>query len=306
MRSFLLLFILTFRVEYSKIFLSNTKICKEIFMNKSRELELKRIANEVRFGIIEGVYSAGCGHPGGSLSIADVLTYLYFEEMNVDPKNPKWDARDRFVLSKGHTAPALYAALAERGFFPKEELKTLRKIDSRLQGHPDMKGTPGVDMTTGSLGLGVSAACGMALAAKIDGKDYRTYAILGDGESQEGQVWEAAMFAAHYKLDNLCFILDLNGLQIDGKITEVMNPTPHDKKFEGFGFNVILANAHDFESIEAAFAAARACKGKPSVIIANSVKGKGVSFMEDQVGWHGSAPNDEQYAQAVAEIKASL
>ena len=275
-------------------------------MEQNRELKLRRIANNIRKGIIEGVYNAGCGHPGGSLSIADILTYLYFEEMNIDPKDPKAEGRDRFVLSKGHTAPALYAALAERGYFDVEELKTLRKTTSRLQGHPDMKGTPGVDMTTGSLGLGVSAACGMALAAKIDGKDYRTYAILGDGESQEGQVWEAAMFAAHYKLDNLCFILDLNGLQIDGKITEVMNPMPHDKKFEGFGFNVIIADAHDFESIEAAFAAARACKGKPSVIIANSVKGKGVSFMEDQASWHGSAPNDEQYAQAVAEIKASL
>ena len=275
-------------------------------MENSEKKQFSLLANNVRFGIIEGVYNAGCGHPGGSLSIADVITYLYFKEMNVDPKNPKMDSRDRFVLSKGHTAPALYAVLAERGYFDKEELKTLRKTTSRLQGHPDMKGTPGVDMTTGSLGLGVSAACGMALAAKIDGKTYRTYAILGDGESQEGQVWEAAMFAAHYKLDNLCFILDLNGLQIDGKITEVMNPMPHDKKFEGFGFNVILANAHDFESIEAAFANARACKGKPSVIIANSVKGKGVSFMEDQASWHGTAPNDEQYAQAVAEIKASV
>ena len=275
-------------------------------MENSKELKLKRLANNIRLGIIEGVYSAGCGHPGGSLSIADLLTYLYFEEMNIDPKNPKLETRDRFVLSKGHTAPALYAVLAERGYFAKEDLKTLRQADSYLQGHPDMKGTPGVDMTTGSLGLGVSAACGMALAAKIDGKDYRTYAILGDGESQEGQVWEAAMFASHYKLDNLCFILDLNGLQIDGKITDVMNPTPHDKKFEGFGFNVIIADAHDFESIEAAFANARACKGKPSVIIANSVKGKGVSFMEDQAGWHGAAPNDEQYEQAVAEIKASL
>ena len=275
-------------------------------MDNAKLQMLKETAREIRLGILEGVHAAASGHPGGSLSIADIMTYLYFSEMNVNPADPKNPDRDRLVLSKGHTAPALYAALAEKGFFSKEELKNLRQVGSFLQGHPDMKGTPGVDMTTGSLGLGVSAACGMALAAKIDGKDYRTYAILGDGESQEGQVWEAAMFAAHYKLDNLCFILDLNGLQIDGKITEVMNPTPHDKKFEGFGFNVILANAHDFESIEAAFAAARACKGKPSVIIANSVKGKGVSFMEDQAGWHGSAPNDEQYAQAVAEIKASL
>ncbi len=275
-------------------------------MDNAKLQMLKETAKNIRLGILEGVHAAASGHPGGSLSIADIMTYLYFSEMNVNPADPKNPDRDRLVLSKGHTAPALYAALAEKGFFSKDELKTLRQVGSFLQGHPDMKGTPGVDMTTGSLGLGVSAACGMALAAKIDGKDYRTYAILGDGESQEGQVWEAAMFAAHYKLDNLCFILDLNGLQIDGKITEVMNPTPHDKKFEGFGFNVILANAHDFESIEAAFAAARACKGKPSVIIANSVKGKGVSFMEDQAGWHGAAPNDEQYEQAVAEIKASL
>ena len=275
-------------------------------MDNAKLQMLKETAKNIRLGILEGVHAAASGHPGGSLSIADIMTYLYFSEMNVNPADPKNPDRDRLVLSKGHTAPALYAALAEKGFFSKDELKNLRQVGSFLQGHPDMKGTPGVDMTTGSLGLGVSAACGMALAAKIDGKAYRTYAILGDGESQEGQVWEAAMFAAHYKLDNLCFILDLNGLQIDGKITEVMNPTPHDKKFEGFGFNVILANAHDFESIEAAFAAARACKGKPSVIIANSVKGKGVSFMEDQAGWHGSAPNDEQYEQAVAEIKASL
>ena len=275
-------------------------------MDNAKLQMLKETAREIRLGILEGVHAAASGHPGGSLSIADIMTYLYFSEMNVNPADPKNPDRDRLVLSKGHTAPALYAALAERGFFSKDELKNLRQVGSFLQGHPDMKGTPGVDMTTGSLGLGVSAACGMALAAKIDGKDYRTYAILGDGESQEGQVWEAAMFAAHYKLDNLCFILDLNGLQIDGKITEVMNPMPHDKKFEGFGFNVIIADAHDFESIEAAFANARACKGKPSVIIANSVKGKGVSFMEDQASWHGSAPNDEQYAQAVAEIKASL
>ncbi len=275
-------------------------------MDNAKLTMLKEKAAAIRLGVLEGVHAAASGHPGGSLSVADIMTYLYFSEMNVDPANPKMADRDRLVLSKGHTAPALYAALAEKGFFSKDELKNLRQVGSFLQGHPDMKGTPGVDMTTGSLGLGVSAACGMALAAKIDGKDYRTYTIIGDGESQEGQVWEAAMFAAHYKLDNLCFILDLNGLQIDGKITEVMNPTPHDKKFEGFGFNVILADAHDFESLEAAFANARACKGKPSVIIANSVKGKGVSFMENQAGWHGSAPNDEQYAIAVAEIKASL
>lgn len=275
-------------------------------MEQTKLTELKKHAAAVRLGILDGTHAAASGHPGGSLSIADVITYLYFEEMNVDPKDPHAADRDRLVLSKGHTAPALYAVLAEKGYFPKEDLLTLRQADSYLQGHPDMKHTPGVDMTTGSLGLGVSAACGIALAAKIDKKDYRTYAIIGDGESEEGQVWEAAMFAAHYKLDNLCFILDLNGLQIDGKITDVMNPTPHDKKFEAFGFNVLNADAHDFDSIASAFAAARECHGRPTVIIAHSVKGKGVSFMENQVGWHGKAPNDAEYAQARAEILASL
>lgn len=275
-------------------------------MEQTKLTELKKHAAAVRLGILDGTHAAASGHPGGSLSIADVITYLYFEEMNVDPKDAHAADRDRLVLSKGHTAPALYAVLAEKGYFPKEDLLTLRQADSYLQGHPDMKHTPGVDMTTGSLGLGVSAACGMALAAKIDKKDYRTYAIIGDGESEEGQVWEAAMFAAHYKLDNLCFILDLNGLQIDGKITDVMNPTPHDKKFEAFGFNVLNADAHDFDSIASAFAAARECHGRPTVIIAHSVKGKGVSFMENQVGWHGKAPNDAEYAQARAEILASL
>lgn len=275
-------------------------------MEQTKLTELKKHAAAVRLGILDGTHAAASGHPGGSLSIADVITYLYFEEMNVDPKDPHAADRDRLVLSKGHTAPALYAVLAEKGYFPKEDLLTLRQADSYLQGHPDMKHTPGVDMTTGSLGLGVSAACGMVLAAKIDKKDYRTYAIIGDGESEEGQVWEAAMFAAHYKLDNLCFILDLNGLQIDGKITDVMNPTPHDKKFEAFGFNVLNADAHDFDSIASAFAAARECHGRPTVIIAHSVKGKGVSFMENQVGWHGKAPNDAEYAQARAEILASL
>lgn len=275
-------------------------------MEQTKLTELKKHAAAVRLGILDGTHAAASGHPGGSLSIADVITYLYFEEMNVDPKDPHAADRDRLVLSKGHTAPALYAVLAEKGYFPKEDLLTLRQADSYLQGHPDMKHTPGVDMTTGSLGLGVSAACGMALAAKIDKKDYRTYAIIGDGESEEGQVWEAAMFAAHYKLDNLCFILDLNGLQIDGKITDVMNPTPHDKKFEAFGFNVLNADAHDFDSIASAFASARECHGRPTVIIAHSVKGKGVSFMENQVGWHGKAPNDAEYAQARAEILASL
>ena len=271
-------------------------------MQSSEKLALQRTANNVRLGIIEGVYNAGCGHPGGSLSIADVITYLYFKELNVDPKNPKWDDRDRFVLSKGHTAPALYAVLAERGFFDKDELKTLRKTESRLQGHPDMKGIPGVDMSTGSLGLGISAACGMALSAKAYGKDYRVYTIVGDGESEEGQVWEAAMFAAHYKLDNLVCVLDLNGLQIDGKITEVMNPTPHDEKFRAFGWNVIVINGHDFDEIEAAFAKAREVKGMPTAIISKSVKGKGVSYMEDKCEWHGQAPKEDLYKVALEDL----
>ncbi len=275
-------------------------------MDQSTKRELALKAAQVRLNILEAVHAAKSGHPGGSLSIAEVITYLYNKEMKVDPKNPKWADRDRLVLSKGHTAPALYAILAEQGFFPREELKKLRQVDSFLQGHPDMKHTPGVDMTTGSLGLGISAACGMALAAKIDNKDYRTYTILGDGETEEGQVWEAAMFAAHYKLDNLCVIVDWNGLQIDGPIAEVMNPAPHDKKFEAFGFHVISIDAHDFDQIEAALAEARTVKGKPTAIIMTSVKGKGVSFMENQCGWHGNAPNDEQYAQAVAEIKATM
>ena len=272
-------------------------------MEQSRELELKRIANSVRRGIIDSVYSAGCGHPGGSLSIADILTYLYFEELNVDPKDPKKADRDRFVLSKGHTAPALYAVLAEKGYFPKEDLNTLRQIDSYLQGHPDMKGTPGVDMSTGSLGLGFSTACGMALAAKIDGKDYRTYTIVGDGESEEGQIWEAAMFASHYKLDNLCAVLDLNKLQIDGPIAEVMNPMPHDEKFRAFGWHVIVIDAHSFSDLEAAFEEAKTVKGKPTMIIANSVKGKGVSYMENKCEWHGQAPKEDQYKIAVEELE---
>ena len=275
-------------------------------MDQSMKRELALKAAQVRLNILEAVHAAKSGHPGGSLSIAEVITYLYNKEMKTDPKNPKWADRDRLVLSKGHTAPPLYAILAEQGFFPREELSKLRQIDSFLQGHPDMKHTPGVDMTTGSLGLGISAACGMALAAKIDNKDYRTYAILGDGETEEGQVWEAEMFAAHYKLDNLCVIVDWNGLQIDGPIAEVMNPAPHDKKFEAFGFHVISIDAHDFDQIEAALAEARTVKGKPTAIIMTSVKGKGVSFMENQCSWHGSAPNDEQYAQAVAEIKATM
>ena len=268
---------------------------------------LKKTAAEVRLGILEGVYNAGSGHPGGSLSAADVMTYLYFCEMNIDPQNPKMPNRDRFVLSKGHAAPLYYSVLANRGYFPKQDLATLRKLDSYLQGHPDMKHTPGVDMSTGSLGLGISAACGMALAGKIGKYDYRVYTMIGDGESEEGQVWEAAMFAAHYKLDNLCALLDLNGLQIDGKITDVMDPTPHDEKFRAFGWNVFTCDAHDFDSIEAAFNEAKnANNGKPSVIISSSVKGKGVSFMENQCGWHGKAPSKEEYETAVSEIKAYM
>lgn len=273
-------------------------------MTPSRVLELKKQANDIRIGIIEGVYNAACGHPGGSLSIADIVTYLYFEHMNVDPAHPKMDERDRFVLSKGHTAPALYAALAHRGFFPVEELKTLRKFSSRLQGHPDMKNIPGVDMSTGSLGLGISAACGMALVGKLDGKPYRVYTVLGDGESEEGQVWEAAMFAAHYKLDNLCAMLDFNGLQIDGKITDVMNPTPHDEKFRAFGWHVITIDAHDFDAIDAAFREAQTVKGKPTLILAKSVKGKGVSYMENNCDWHGKAPKGDEYTVAMNDLRA--
>ena len=266
---------------------------------------LKEKALNIRLGALEGIHAASSGHPGGSLAIADILAYLYFAEMNVDPANPKDENRDRLVLSKGHTAPALYAALAEKGFFDKDILKTLRKFGSILQGHPDMKHIPGIDMSTGSLGQGFSAACGIALAGKIDGKDYRVYSILGDGESEEGQIWEAAMFGAHYKLDNLVAIVDNNGLQIDGKVTEVMNPTPLDEKFAAFGWNVINIDGHDFDQIADALACARAVKGKPTAIIAKCVKGKGVSYMEDQVGWHGSAPKDDQYEQAVAELKAN-
>ncbi|MBR5155855.1 MAG: transketolase [Clostridia bacterium] len=275
-------------------------------MNTETLTSLKLSAANVRKMALEAVHSAKSGHPGGSLSATDILTYLYKAEMNVDPKNPKDPDRDRFVLSKGHAAPLLYAVLAECGYIPKEDIKTLRKADSYLQGHPDMKGTNGVDMSTGSLGQGISAACGMALAGKIDNKDYRVYAILGDGECEEGQVWEAAMLAAHYNLDNLCVFLDFNGLQIDGDITEVMNPTPFDKKFEAFQWNVITIDGHNFEEIEAALAKAKATKGMPTIIIANTVKGKGVSFMENQASWHGSAPNDEQYAQAIAEIDEEI
>lgn len=268
------------------------------------KIKLARIAAEIRKGALTAVYSASSGHPGGSLGIADILAYLYFEEMNVDPKNPKDPDRDRFVLSKGHTSPALYATLAERGFFPKEDLKTFRHKDSYLQGHPDMKHIPGVDMSTGSLGLGISAACGMALSAKISEKKYRVWTILGDGESEEGQVWEAAMFAAHYGLNNLCAFVDFNGLQIDGPVTEVMNPTPLDKKFEAFGWNVITIDGHDFDQIEKAVNVAKT-SSNPTAVIAKTIKGKGVSYMENAVSWHGSAPNKEQYELGMKELEAA-
>ncbi len=271
-------------------------------MDTKRKTELAEIARKIRVGIIDAVYSANSGHPGGSLSIADVLTYLYFEEMNIDPANPTWEDRDRLVLSKGHCAPGLYSALAHRGYFPVEDLKTFRKTSSYLQGHPDMKHTPGVDMSSGSLGQGTSVSCGMALASKIDNKSQRIYAILGDGETQEGQVWEAAMFAGNMKLSNLVWLIDFNGLQIDGPIAEVMNPTPYDKKFAAFGWNVVECDAHDFDSIEAAYKAARECTDKPTVIISHSTKGKGVSFMENNVAWHGAAPNAEQYEVAMADL----
>lgn len=275
-------------------------------MERAEKLNLQKIATRIRLGIIEGTFHAKSGHPGGSLSIADTLAYLYWKEMNIDPANPKMEGRDRLVLSKGHTAPALYAALAERGYFPVEELATLRHIGSRLQGHPNMNDTPGVEMSTGSLGQGISTACGMALAAKLKNEDSRVYTILGDGEIEEGQVWEAAMFAAHYKLDNLVAVIDNNNLQIDGPITEVMSSYPITDKFTAFGWNVIAIDAHDFDQIEAAFKAAREVKGKPTAIIQKSVKGKGVSFMEDQVSWHGTVPNAEQYEQAKAELTAAL
>ena len=269
-------------------------------MNK---LELQKKANEVRKGIVTAVHGAKAGHPGGSLSAADIFTYLYFEEMNIDPQDPKKADRDRFVLSKGHTAPGLYSALANRGYFPVEDLPTLRHLGSYLQGHPCMQETPGVDMSSGSLGQGISAAVGMALAAKMDNKDYRTYTLLGDGEIQEGQVWEAAMFAGHRKLDNLVVIVDNNGLQIDGKIDDVCSPYPIDKKFEAFNFHVINIDGNDFDQIDAAFKEARATKGMPTAIVCKTVKGKGVSFMENNAGWHGKAPNDEEYAAAMADLE---
>ena len=270
-------------------------------MNK---LELQKTANEVRKGIVTAVHSAKAGHPGGSLSSADLFTYLYFEEMNIDPKEPKKADRDRFVLSKGHTAPGLYAALANRGYFPVEDLKTLRHIGSYLQGHPDMKHIPGVDMSSGSLGQGISAAVGMALAGKMDNADYRVYTLLGDGEIQEGQVWEASMFAGHRKLDNLVVIVDNNGLQIDGKIEDVCSPYPIDKKFEAFNFHVInVEDGNDFDQLAAAFKEAKETKGMPTAIIMKTVKGKGVSYMENNAGWHGKAPNDEEYAIAMADLE---
>ena len=269
-------------------------------MNK---LELQKVANEVRKGIVTSVHAAKAGHPGGSLSAADIFTYLYFEEMNVDPKDPKKADRDRFVLSKGHTAPGLYSALALKGYFPVEDLETLRHLGSYLQGHPDMKHIPGVDMSSGSLGQGISAAVGMAIAGKMDNADYRVYTLLGEGEIQEGQVWEASMMAGFRKLDNLVVIVDNNNLQIDGAIDEVCSPYPIDKKFEAFNFHVINIDGNDFDQIDAAFKEARATKGMPTAIIAHTVKGKGVSFMENQVGWHGTAPNDEQYAVAMEELE---
>lgn len=269
-------------------------------MNK---LELQKTAVEVRKGIVEGVHAAKAGHPGGSLSAADIFTYLYFEEMNIDPKNPKDPDRDRFILSKGHTAPGLYSVLANRGYFPVEDLLTLRHTGSYLQGHPDMKHIPGVDMSSGSLGQGVSAACGMALAGKLNKKDYRVYALCGDGEIEEGQIWEAAMFAGFRKLDNLCVIVDNNNLQIDGAIDEVCSPYPIDKKFEAFNFHVININGNDFDEIKAAFDEAKATKGMPTAIIAHTLKGMGVSYMENSVGWHGKAPNDEEFAVAMEDLR---
>ena len=269
-------------------------------MNK---LELMKTANEIRKGIVTAVHSAKSGHPGGSLSAADIYTYLYFEELNIDPEDPKKADRDRFVLSKGHTAPGLYSTLAHRGFFPVEDLTTLRHTGSYLQGHPDMKHLPGVDMSSGSLGQGISAAVGMAISAKLSNEDYRVYTLLGDGEIQEGQVWEAAMLASHHKLDNLLVIVDNNNLQIDGEITKVNSPYPIDKKFEAFNFHVINIDGNDFDQIDAAFKEAKSVKGRPTVIIAKTVKGKGVSFMENQAGWHGKAPNDEEFKIAMADLE---
>ncbi len=275
-------------------------------MTLSEKKQLQITACKVRMGVVESTYGAKAGHPGGSLSAAEVFTYLYFKGMNIDPKNPKWEGRDRFVLSKGHTTPGLYSVLAQRGFFPVEDLPTFRHIDSYLQGHPNMNMVPGVDMSTGSLGQGISVAVGMAIGAKHTGKENRVYALLGDGEIQEGQVWEACMSAAHYKLDNLCIVVDNNGLQIDGAIDKVMSPYPIVGKLEAFGFHVIAIDGHDFDQIEAAFAEARTVKGQPTAIVMTTTKGKGVSYMENNAGWHGKAPNDAEYAQAMAELTAQL
>ena len=275
-------------------------------MTADERKRLMALACQVRMGVIEGTHAAKAGHPGGSLSAADLFAYLYFKEMNIDPEDSQWADRDRFVLSKGHTAPGLYAALALRGFFPWEELKTLRQMDSRLQGHPNMNETPGVDMSTGSLGQGISAAAGMALAAQHMGKSCRDYTLLGDGEIQEGEVWEAMMFAHHYKLDNLCVVIDNNGLQIDGSIADVMSPYPIPEKLRAFGFAVAEIDGHDFDAMEAAFTLARETKGVPFAIVMKTTKGKDVSYMENQAGWHGKAPNDEEYEQAMTELKARL
>ena len=275
-------------------------------MTPQEKKQLQVAACKVRMGILTSTHAAKCGHPGGSLSAADLFTYLYFVEMNIDPQNPKWEERDRFVLSKGHTAPGLYSVLANRGFFPVEELVTLRKLGSFLQGHPNMRTVPGVDMSTGSLGQGISCAAGMALGLKHQGKSPRVYTLLGDGEIEEGQVWEAAMFAAHYKLDNLCVIVDNNGLQIDGPVSDVMSPYPIDEKFRAFGFHVEVIDGNDLEQIEKAMKIARATKGQPTAIIMKTTKGKGVSYMENQVSWHGKAPNDEEYEIGMNELKAAL
>lgn len=275
-------------------------------MEESLKHQLKQTACKVRLGALEAVYSGKSGHPGGSLSVADILTYLYFAELKVDPQNPKWEQRDRFVLSKGHTCPALYTALALKGFFPLEELKKFRHPGAMLQGHPDMKHIPGVDMSTGSLGQGLSAACGMAMAAKLSGKDYRVYAVCGDGEIQEGQIWEAAMFAGHRKLDNLCLVVDNNGLQIDGRVDEICSPYPIGEKFAAFGFHTIEIDGHDFDALESAFHEAKNTKGKPTAIIAKTIKGQGVSFMSDNVAWHGAAPNAQQYETARTDLEKIL
>ena len=273
-------------------------------MNKQRLLELKKIATDIRIGAVDAVYNAKSGHPGGALSASDIMACLYFSELRINPENPSDPERDRFVLSKGHSCPALYSAMAHKGYFPVEDLKGFRHLGTAVQGHPDMKSIKGIDMSAGSLGQGFSCACGMALAGKLDKKDYRVYSMIGDGESQEGQVWEAIMFASHYKLDNLCLIVDNNGLQIDGRVEDVMNTMPYESKLEAFGWNVITIDGHDIEQILSAFDSAKTVKGKPTAIVAKTVKGKGVSFMENEAGWHGKAPNDAEYEKAIAELNA--